>query len=192
MPRKKQYEVSDVVDKAMHTFWRNGYEGTSVRMLEKEMGINQFSIYSSFGNKKDLFLEVLKQYKEHVETTFLKRLLTSKGSLQDIQLFLQDFGHAVRSGKNPNGCLMVNTGMEISKNNKEVSLQLTNYFKFIKNTFLNVLDKAKIRKELPKEFDSNKHAEFLLGSLQGLALYAKFRSKKEVDDFINSIMKTIT
>jgi AcrR family transcriptional regulator len=32
----------------MSLFWRNGYQNTSVRMLEKEMGINQFSIYASF------------------------------------------------------------------------------------------------------------------------------------------------
>jgi AcrR family transcriptional regulator len=40
-----------VIEKAMSLFWRNGYQNTSVRMLEKEMGINQFSIYASFGNK---------------------------------------------------------------------------------------------------------------------------------------------
>jgi AcrR family transcriptional regulator len=38
------------------------YESTSVRMLEKEMGINQFSIYASFGSKQGV-LKVLKCYK---------------------------------------------------------------------------------------------------------------------------------
>jgi AcrR family transcriptional regulator len=42
----------------MSLFWRNGYESTSVRMLEKEMGINQFSIYASFGSKQGVFLKV--------------------------------------------------------------------------------------------------------------------------------------
>jgi hypothetical protein len=36
-----------VIEKAMSLFWRNGYQNTSVRMLEG-MGINQFSIYASF------------------------------------------------------------------------------------------------------------------------------------------------
>ena len=51
MARKKSYDEKDVIEKALSTFWREGYEGTSTRMLEKEMGINQFSIYSSFENK---------------------------------------------------------------------------------------------------------------------------------------------
>ncbi|GAK75996.1 transcriptional regulator [Nonlabens ulvanivorans] len=51
MARKKEYIESEVIEKAMTLFWRNGYENTSMQMLEKEMGINKFSIYSSFGSK---------------------------------------------------------------------------------------------------------------------------------------------
>jgi hypothetical protein len=45
------------------------YLGTYV---EKEMGINQFSIYASFGNKQGLFLESLKCYKSKVNGMFEK------------------------------------------------------------------------------------------------------------------------
>lgn len=191
MPRKKEYQIDEVVDKAMHTFWNNGYENATVRMLEKDMGINQFSIYSSFGNKHNLFIEVLKTYKNHVEATFLKELLRSEGHVEDIRQFLLKFGHAVQSGKNANGCLMVNTGIEIGKKDVQISEHLTRYFNFIKDTFSSTLEKAKERKELASDFDCRVHAEFLLGSLQGLSLYAKFRSEVEIDDFVGSIMKVI-
>ena len=51
MPREKQYKEEEVIEKAMGLFWKNGYRNTSLRMLSKEMGINQFSINASFGNK---------------------------------------------------------------------------------------------------------------------------------------------
>jgi len=41
----------------MHLFWRNGYESTSMQMLEKEMGIKQFSIYSVLEVSVVFFLE---------------------------------------------------------------------------------------------------------------------------------------
>ena len=66
MARKKQYIEEEVIEKAMHLFWRNGYESTSMQMLEKEMGINKFSIYSSFGSKHGVFLESLKSYNKKV------------------------------------------------------------------------------------------------------------------------------
>ena len=37
MARKKQYNEDEVVEKAMRLFWKNGYEITSMQMLEKEM-----------------------------------------------------------------------------------------------------------------------------------------------------------
>ena len=60
MARKKQYKEDEVIKKATAIFCKNGYEATSVRMLEKEMGINQFSIYASFKNKQGVFLESIK------------------------------------------------------------------------------------------------------------------------------------
>jgi AcrR family transcriptional regulator len=71
MARNKQYN-EQVIEKAMSLFWRNGYQNTSVRMLEKEMGINQFSIYASFGNKHGVFVESLKCYKTKIYSIFEK------------------------------------------------------------------------------------------------------------------------
>ncbi|MEE3245254.1 MAG: helix-turn-helix domain-containing protein, partial [Bacteroidota bacterium] len=59
MARLKQYNEEDVLFKAMNLFWKNGFEATSVKMLESELGINKFSIYSSFGSKNGLFLSSL-------------------------------------------------------------------------------------------------------------------------------------
>jgi AcrR family transcriptional regulator len=70
MARKKEYQEDLVLEKAMHTFWANGFENTSLRILEKDMGINQFSIYSSFGSKQGLFIEVLKKHKGFVKEFF--------------------------------------------------------------------------------------------------------------------------
>lgn len=75
MPRKKKYVVDEVIDKAMHAFWSRGYAATSVRTLEKEMGINQFSIYSSFKSKHGVFVEALKKYKIEVKDVYLKDLI---------------------------------------------------------------------------------------------------------------------
>ena len=191
MPRKKEYQVDEVLHKAMHTFWNHGYENASVRVLEKEMGINQFSIYASFGNKRELFIEVLKKYKQHVETTFLKDLLQSQGSISDIKKFFLRFGYAIQSGENSNGCLMVNTGMEIGQKDPEIAQQLATYFGFIKDTFFHCLEKAKQIGVLKSNFDSSAHAEFLLGSLQGMSLYAKFRSKSEIRAYVATILKTL-
>jgi len=191
MPRKKAYEVEDVLEKAMHTFWQNGYERTSVRLLEKDMGINQFSIYDSFGNKQELFIEVLKKYKNHVGNTFLKELKESEGRLMDIRKFLADYSRTVREGKQANGCLMVNTSLEVGHKDAMVLRQLELYFDFIRRILRSVLEKAKTMGEVPQDFDVEKYSLFLLGSLQGLSVYAKFQKPDEIETFIDQTMKTL-
>jgi len=191
MPRKKAYDLDEVLVKAMHTFWQNGYERTSVRLLEKDMGINQFSIYDSFGNKQELFLEVLKKYKNHVGNTFLKELKDSEGRLADIRKFLSDYSKTIREGKQANGCLMVNTSLEVGHRDQKVLQQLELYFEFIKRILKNTLEKTKKIGEVSAEFDIERNALFLLGSLQGLSLYAKFQQPNEIDVFIDQTMTTL-
>lgn len=191
MPRKKAYEREEVLEKAMHTFWKNGYERTSVRLLEKEMGINQFSIYDSFGNKQDLFIEVLKKYKSHVSSTLIWKLKHSSGRLITIRKFLSDYAQAVRERKHGNGCLMVNTSLEVGHTNDMVLQQLEIYFDFIRLMLQRALDKTKARGEVSKDFDPKKHAHFLLCSLQGLSVYAKFQQPEDIELFIDHIMATL-
>lgn len=191
MARKKEYNEDVVVEKAMHTFWANGYGNTSLRMLEKDMGINQFSIYSSFGSKKGLFIEVLKKYRLYVKAFFLKDLLISEGKLNDIRNFFLAYGHGIQSGKNPYGCLMVNTGMDLGEKNPDITFELNSHFEYLKETFFSVLEKLKYNEELPADFKSEKYASFLVGSLQGLSLFAKFNTKEAVDDYIETILGTL-
>lgn len=188
MARKKEYQEDLVVEKAMYTFWANGFENTSLRMLEKDMGINQFSIYSSFGNKQGLFIEVLKKYKNYVKEFLITDLLKSKGHLSDLRRFLMEYGHGIQSGQNPYGCLMMNTGMEVSKKDPDIAFELSSHFGYLKDSFYTLFEKIKFNAELPAQFDSNKYASYLLGSIQGLSLYSKFHSRHEVDDYIDTVM----
>jgi len=47
---------------AMLAFWRHGYETTSVAELTAAMGITAPSLYTAFGDKKQLFLEAMRLY----------------------------------------------------------------------------------------------------------------------------------
>lgn len=46
----------------MLTFWRYGYESSSIADLTTAMGINPPSLYAAFGDKQRLFLEAMRLY----------------------------------------------------------------------------------------------------------------------------------
>lgn len=59
--RPRGFDLDEAIDTATGLFWRNGYEGTSVRTLTRAMGIQQPSFYAAFGSKERLFEEVFRR-----------------------------------------------------------------------------------------------------------------------------------
>ena len=54
MPRVKQFNEDEVLNKAMELFWKKGYNATSMQDIVDYLGINRASLYSTFGGKKNL------------------------------------------------------------------------------------------------------------------------------------------
>lgn len=60
--RKRSFDRDIALEKAMRLFWNNGFAATSVANLSSELGINTPSLYAAFGNKEQLFNEVIERY----------------------------------------------------------------------------------------------------------------------------------
>lgn len=187
MARKKEYREEEVIEKAMNLFWRNGYETTSTRMLEKEMGINQFSIYSSFGNKHGVFLESLKLYKKKINL-LVDKLDKSPNGIDGIKQYFYDFIAFSRENDLKRGCLMVNTVTELGDTADDLIMsEMLKFDEHRKKIFINKL-----------EIDSNKDAEtiarqadFLSIALSGLAVHCKVSDQKRLEDFVDTTFENM-
>jgi TetR/AcrR family transcriptional repressor of nem operon len=187
MPRKKEYIEEEVIEKAMQLFWRNGYKATSVRNLEKEMGINQFSIYSSFGDKQGVFLESIKCYKKLVTEQLLDKLINSDKGIESIKAYFYDFITFSRNNKINRGCLITNTIDEIGVNGDLNILNSINEFAlnvratYIEKLKINYIDNQQIIKKV----------NYLMVSLQGLSVASKMFNDQQLNDFIETAFENI-
>ena len=62
--RPREYDPDRALAEAMRVFWRNGYAATSLDDLAAATGMNRPSLYAGFGDKRELYLETLKRYRE--------------------------------------------------------------------------------------------------------------------------------
>ncbi len=188
MARKKAYKEEEVIEKAMELFWEKGYEVTSVRMLEKAMGINQFSMYSSFKNKKGVFLESLECYKKKAKRELIDKLKESSEGVDAIKQYFYDFIAFSRIQDSNRGCLITNTVSELGeKADPEILRKITSFATDVKDLFIEKLatDKSKTVEVLEMQ------ANYLMVSLQGLSVASKMFTSKQLDDFIKNSFNNI-
>ncbi|NBI45221.1 TetR/AcrR family transcriptional regulator [Burkholderia sp. ISTR5] len=64
MGRPRTFDRNQAIEDAMHLFWENGYESTSLSQLKAGIatGISAPSFYAAFGSKEALFQECVQRY----------------------------------------------------------------------------------------------------------------------------------
>lgn len=64
MGRPRAFDRQQAVDQALHLFWEQGYESTSLSQLKASIGggISAPSFYAAFGSKEALYAEAVQRY----------------------------------------------------------------------------------------------------------------------------------
>ena len=98
---------AEALERATQVFWSKGYDGVTIDDLVAGMGVGRPSLYAVFGDKRTLFLRVLRAYAEKKGARAAKALLSPRTLRDSLAGFLR---HAVESateeGSAP-GCLLV-------------------------------------------------------------------------------------
>ncbi len=193
MGRHKEFNRQDVLDKAMLTFWRQGYEATSIRNLIASMGIHRGSLYDTFGDKHSLFQETLAHYDHTVVETNLAPLQEADASLAALGSFFEAVVDWSLEDGDRKGCLLVNTAAELAPHDPRISEQLRRYFYRIELTFAQVLERARQRQEMTHSGDISLLAKYLLANLQGLRLAAKLDPNRQtLQGLVDITFSTLT
>src|ERR1700689_3472563 len=105
--RPRSFDERQALEKATQVFRSKGYGGVTIDDLVAGMGVGRPSLYSVFGDKRTLFLRVLRAYAETKGAGAAKALFSPQTLRDSIAGFLR---HAVESatqeGTAP-GCLLV-------------------------------------------------------------------------------------
>ena len=62
--RPRSFDEREALEKATQVFWSKGYDGVTIDDLVAGMGVGRPSLYAVFGDKRTIFLRVLKAYAE--------------------------------------------------------------------------------------------------------------------------------
>lgn len=173
MARTREFDTEVVLDKAMRLFWEKGYVATSMAELEKGLGINKFSIYNTFGNKHKLFIAALNLYNEKMVGQLLQILADEPRGLAAIERALDMLEQPTHLDSRRYGCLMLNSGTELSPHDSDVSSMVQSMNRSLEDAFYEALAAAQQQGELAKDINLKEYARFLLTLYQGMVTVAK-------------------
>lgn len=155
--------------RAMELFWAKGYERTGVSELLDHLGIARQSLYNTFGNKRQLFLQALDLYGRSA-TTYLTSTLESPGSPRKRILEALENLEEWASRTNSKGCLFCNTMAEFGATDSEATAVIEKYFQRQEEAYYRAILAGQDRKEFSKELDARGVARMLVNTARGLSL----------------------
>lgn len=188
MPKVETFDKELVLKKATDVFHEKGFNATSMQDLVDATALNRSSIYNSFGNKLDLFLECLKSYQGIYTIKISETLHKADNSFNAIELLFEFYLNEIVKDGDDKGCLITNCTSEMA--NQEQSI--INFLSSNQRSFMALLEElvAKGQEEstINLKRTSKEYALYLFSSIQGFRTTGILISNK---NDLQMISKTI-
>ena len=163
---------------AMLLFWRHGYEATSVSDLTTAMGITPPSLYTAFGDKKQLFLEAVQRYLSGPVTS--RSIIDEAKDGRDAAAELLRVAALGFTGRDtPAGCLLASSAISCSAAAGDVQKELATIRQHIEARL-----RRKIRQSIKGglmagDTDAGALAGHTMAVIQGMSTLARDGASRE-------------
>jgi AcrR family transcriptional regulator len=169
--RPRVFDVDRALHRALHVFWRRGYEGASLAELTREMGINRPSLYAAFGNKEQLFLKTLDRYAQMRAPT-MARAMDAATARETATMLLRGVAECAGGKETPPGLFFVQTllacGGAEEPLREELNARRMSMFVNLKQRF----QRAKAEGDLPEGTDPAELSGFVTAVIFGMSVLA--------------------
>ncbi|WP_458121353.1 TetR/AcrR family transcriptional regulator [Paenibacillus sp. Z6-24] len=189
MARHKEFEINEVLDKAMYLFWTQGYEKTSMQELVDTMGIHRRSIYDTFGDKHALFIQVLQRYKS-LQAQRLQLLVERQAPVKHtLRIFLET---TIDNKEMPAGCLMANSGVELGLLDPEVSTFVEQGYAQTEQYLRDLLAAGQEKGEINADLDAQVLSHYFMNAWLGLRTMIKTTTNPhKITDIIDTTLRIL-
>ncbi len=151
-------------------------------MLEKEIGINQFSIYASFKNKRGVLRESLRCYRDKMKR-LMDKLEASPDGVAAIRAYCYDFLEFAAAHRQTNGCLIHNTLGEMAHvADSELRSEIMPFVEPLARVL-----REKLASDTGKDAATlDRQVNYLLVGLQGMTTGIKIFDRQQIEDFVET------
>lgn len=156
----------------MLTFWRHGYESSSIADLTGAMGISTPSLYTAFGDKKQLFLEAARLYAGDP-----KAMNDAIVGAPNAYVAARDLMHAAActytGTDTPRGCLLASATASGSAASADVQRAVADIRQAVRQRLKGRIERDVSGGLLPPETDAAGLSGLVMAVMQGMSVLAR-------------------
>ena len=173
MPRAKNYDETEVLDKATRAFWARGYEATSMNDLVEATGLHRGSLYAAYADKRDLFMESLRHFDRVYRIDFFDEIARTRTGKAAIVAAFEGVCRQAAQDDTPGGCLLVNTALELSPHDPAIRDFVDACLRDVEEFFFAQIEAAQRGGTVKRTTPSRQTAQALLGLFLGLRVLTR-------------------
>ncbi len=169
--RPRKFDEDHVLDQALELFWKRGFQATTTRHLEAELGLSQSSLYNAFGSKQALLTAALDRYEARIDADLVRPLAEADAGLDAVDGFFVALGHWVTNGGR-RGCMVINLMAEDGGATPEIRVRTRRYRRRVRTALRCALRRAAARGDIGA-VDVEARADLLIGAVLGVNIAAR-------------------
>jgi AcrR family transcriptional regulator len=171
--RPRSFDLDEALDKAMHLFAEQGYDGTSLGQLTEAIGIPPPSLYAAFGSKDDLFKASLEHYRVRCGAPIAAAFQNASTARQAIEgLLMQSIETFLEPG-GIKGCMVALAAIGISANHKDLRDHATALRQATEAMILNRIKQGQSEGDVAASSDATAMMNFYTTLQMGLSIKAR-------------------
>ncbi|MDI2029256.1 TetR family transcriptional regulator [Saccharopolyspora sp. TS4A08] len=166
MPRPREFDEAGVVAAVRREFWDKGYAATSLDDLMRASGLGKGSLYGAFGDKRALFLRVLRDYDEANDRMLRERLASAERGVDFVRDFVR--GPSCDAAAARRGCLLANTTAELAVSMPDVAAEARRSYAATTRLLTEALERAQREGDVNADADAEELARAVLAAQLGI------------------------
>jgi len=104
----------DLIDAAMHVFYKHGFHASSLDDIQREGGISRMTLYNHFKSKDELVVAAMRRRDEIFRNSLMKFVESKAKTPRERLLAVFDFHEEWFTGNEFCGCMFINASAEFS------------------------------------------------------------------------------
>lgn len=188
--RPRAYEPEVALARALDVFWKEGFAATSLDDLSAATGMNRPSLYSAFGDKRELYIKSYEAYRDRARQRMSDAFAADLPMREMLERTYSIALDMYLSGKDgPRGCFTVMTATSEAVFDPAIREMVLSGLVEMDRFFGRIFKRAQERGELPSSRDPQVLAQLASATLHTIAVRARAQvSRAELDGIVKGAL----